>query len=315
LEKKMNNMTTKKTTTGKLCILTGAMLFAMVGTEAVNAQAAEWKAPRRAARKRNPMRSNPSAILAGKTLYLQNCMTCHGDTGKGNGPAAAALNPKPKDLTASHVAKQKDGELYWKIKNGRSPMPSFGSALDRKQIWQVVSYLRNMKNGTPVAVAQPVKDAKASVTNLLDQYFVLQAQLKANGWNAKARSTAGILSRKTSSLGDLVKGDKKQKALWAAKKAELIRGADQLLATKNSDPIAAFEVITRALDALVQTFGHMETETVTLFVCKMGKDKAGSLWLQKGKKALNPFPWSTKMPGCGEQLKSYVPIAKNRTHP
>ena len=305
----------KKTTTGKLCILAGAMLFAIVGTEAVNAQAAEWKAPRRAARKRNPMRSNPSAIAAGRALFLQNCMTCHGKKGKGDGPAAAALNPKPRDLTLPHLAKQKDGELYWKIRNGRSPMPAFGSTLQRKQIWQLVSYVRNIKKGVPAVVAQPVKDVKATVTSLLDQYFVLQAHLRANGWNAKARSTAGALSRKVSSLGDLVKGDKKQKALWAAKKAELIHGAEQLLATKKTDPVAAFQVMTKALDALVQTFGHEETEPVTLFVCKTGKDKAESLWLQKGKKALNPFPWSTKMPGCGDLLKSYVPVAKSRTHP
>ena len=35
----------------------------------------------------------------GQALYLQNCASCHGDLGKGDGPAVAALDPKPRDLT------------------------------------------------------------------------------------------------------------------------------------------------------------------------------------------------------------------------
>lgn len=35
----------------------------------------------------------------GKQLFAQNCASCHGERGKGDGPAAVALNPKPQDLT------------------------------------------------------------------------------------------------------------------------------------------------------------------------------------------------------------------------
>ena len=35
----------------------------------------------------------------GKELYTKNCAGCHGPAGKGDGPAAAALNPKPTDFT------------------------------------------------------------------------------------------------------------------------------------------------------------------------------------------------------------------------
>lgn len=38
-------------------------------------------------------------VQRGQQLFAQNCATCHGTTGKGDGPAAAALNPKPQDLT------------------------------------------------------------------------------------------------------------------------------------------------------------------------------------------------------------------------
>ena len=36
---------------------------------------------------------------AGKAKYDANCIGCHGATGKGDGAAAAALNPKPQDHT------------------------------------------------------------------------------------------------------------------------------------------------------------------------------------------------------------------------
>ncbi len=310
----MNKLMTQKST-GKLWALAVAMMFTMVGTDGLVAQTGDWKAPRRSARKRNPMRKDASAVLAGKAIYNQNCLACHGNTGKGDGPASAALNPKPRDLTSPQVIKQKDGELYWKIQNGRSPMPAFGSSMSRKQIWQVVSYLRRLENGTAPAAPKPVTDARSSVTSLLDQYFDLQSQLKVSGWDAKARGTASKLARTASSMGELAKGDKKQKALWAAQKADVARGANQLLAAKNAEPVAAFEIITKALDSLVRTFGHGETEAVSLFVCKMGKDKAGSTWLQKGKKVMNPFPWGKKMPGCGEELKSYAPPAKIKSRP
>ena len=40
---------------------------------------------------------NPSL---GKSIYEAKCVECHGKEGRGNGPAAAVLNPRPRDLTS-----------------------------------------------------------------------------------------------------------------------------------------------------------------------------------------------------------------------
>jgi len=56
-----------------LCVL------AFAGLGAANAQAAD--------------------AAAGKVIFETNCMSCHGATGKGDGPVGAALDPKPRDLS------------------------------------------------------------------------------------------------------------------------------------------------------------------------------------------------------------------------
>lgn len=57
---------------------------------------------------------NAELIAKGKELFKTNCSSCHGENGLGDGPGAAALNPKPRNFT------QKEG---WK--NGRDLISVF----------------------------------------------------------------------------------------------------------------------------------------------------------------------------------------------
>jgi mono/diheme cytochrome c family protein len=45
------------------------------------------------------MTPNPELMAHGKALFAQNCATCHGPEGKGDGPGGAGLNPKPRNFT------------------------------------------------------------------------------------------------------------------------------------------------------------------------------------------------------------------------
>ena len=41
----------------------------------------------------------PAMIEKGRAIYKANCVACHGENGKGDGPAAGALKPPPRDHT------------------------------------------------------------------------------------------------------------------------------------------------------------------------------------------------------------------------
>lgn len=45
-----------------------------------------------------PPAKTPELLAAGKTSFNTNCSSCHGATGLGDGIAAAALNPKPRNF-------------------------------------------------------------------------------------------------------------------------------------------------------------------------------------------------------------------------
>jgi mono/diheme cytochrome c family protein len=103
-----------------------------------------WVAPARASRKPNPIGSDDASLAAGKSVYVKECLQCHGDKGKGDGPASRDLNPKPHDLSDDAVVKQTDGALFWKLTEGRKPMPSYDKTLSEDQRWQVINYVRTL---------------------------------------------------------------------------------------------------------------------------------------------------------------------------
>ena len=105
----------------------------------------EWKAPASADAVKNPMKGVAAAVVEGKKLYTQYCVVCHGVKGKGDGPAAMALNPKPADHSSEKIQSQTDGAIFWKMTTGRTPMASYATTLTEVQRWQLVCYIRTLK--------------------------------------------------------------------------------------------------------------------------------------------------------------------------
>ena len=102
-----------------------------------------WKAPDRAARKKNPVAATEESLKKGKQIYLKECQDCHGSTGKGDGPAAKDI-PEIPDLALPRIQKQTDGELFYKISVGRKPMPAAEKTLTEEDRWHVINYTRTL---------------------------------------------------------------------------------------------------------------------------------------------------------------------------
>lgn len=103
-----------------------------------------WSAPDAAAKRRNPVPTNAASLEQGRQLFKQNCVACHGPEGRGDGPAATSLKPHPADL-AMMAGHHPDGDLAWKIANGRGPMPPWKGSLSEDQIWFLVTYIKTLR--------------------------------------------------------------------------------------------------------------------------------------------------------------------------
>jgi mono/diheme cytochrome c family protein len=104
---------------------------------------APWVAPAAEKAKKNPLPNDKKTIEQGEKVAKVNCASCHGNKGKGDGPAAVALNPKPADWTSKRVQDEPDGEIFWKITTGRGPMPPWRH-LPENDRWALVRYIRTL---------------------------------------------------------------------------------------------------------------------------------------------------------------------------
>lgn len=122
----------------------GFLLFLSFISLSVFAQKNAWTAPKDADNVKNPLSGNAASLAGGKTLYIANCGPCHGEKGKGDGPAAQGLNPKPADHTSTAVQGQTDGAIFWKMAEGRAPMPGYKKIFSDQQRWGLLNYIRTL---------------------------------------------------------------------------------------------------------------------------------------------------------------------------
>jgi len=85
-------------------------------------------------------------VAQGNLLYQENCITCHGPTGSGDGSASGDLATAPTDLTQqSFMVRKSATSLYQAISIGLSPdMPAFADKLTEDERWALVGYLRTL---------------------------------------------------------------------------------------------------------------------------------------------------------------------------
>lgn len=92
----------------------------------------------------NPISASDESVASGEEVFATNCALCHGETGEGDGPAAAALAVPPADLHEDHVQGLTDGALFYIISHSEpdSPMPAWEDVLSEDERWHVINFLR-----------------------------------------------------------------------------------------------------------------------------------------------------------------------------
>lgn len=108
------------------------------------------KAPRQARARRNPFENDADAVAAGSKLFAQHCAECHGNMAEGGN--------KGPSLREEEVQGAEPGALFWVLTNGvvRRGMPVW-SKLPESQRWQIVSYLKSLRNDT---YAKPIDSSR-----------------------------------------------------------------------------------------------------------------------------------------------------------
>ncbi len=113
---------------------------------------------------KNPLPATSQAIREGKTLFMNYCKPCHGETGEGEGVMGSVPMLKSKapegeaeslaiylsnftgfkpQIDMKFVQNSTDGDIYYTITNGgESIMPSFEDALYPKDRWKIVHYIK-----------------------------------------------------------------------------------------------------------------------------------------------------------------------------
>ncbi|MFQ5879061.1 MAG: CopD family protein [Dehalococcoidia bacterium] len=91
----------------------------------------------------NPIEPTAQSIAIGRTLYLNSCAVCHGETGQGDGPLAETLEVPPADFRI-HIPFHSDQFFFLVMTNGFGRvMPAFGDRLTEEERWHILNFLQS----------------------------------------------------------------------------------------------------------------------------------------------------------------------------
>lgn len=91
----------------------------------------------------NPIESTPESVAIGRSLYTQNCVQCHGENGRGDGPLADELPVEVADFRI-HIPYHQDQFFFTVMTNGLGDiMPGFGDQLSEEERWHLLNFLKS----------------------------------------------------------------------------------------------------------------------------------------------------------------------------
>ncbi len=94
---------------------------------------------------KNPVPMSEESLTRGHLYFQLNCAVCHGDLGKGDGPATR-YGMAPMSLMTDIMKGRPDGYIFGMIRNGRVLMPSY-NRIEEMNRWDIVNYIRALQGG------------------------------------------------------------------------------------------------------------------------------------------------------------------------
>ena len=90
----------------------------------------------------------PADLAEGRAIYTASCASCHGVGGLGDGPAGAALAPKPTAIGSSVQMRGVTPALMYRLRSvgiAGTPMAGYAGSLTAEQRWDVIAYVNSLR--------------------------------------------------------------------------------------------------------------------------------------------------------------------------
>ena len=139
-EKQPSTVSSDKTETSKV---TDA---AKVSTKEVASTSHEWVIPVNYQKMKNPTYATHDNLIIGKALYTKHCKSCHGITGKGDGPKSDEFDSDIGDFSSTEFQSQTEGTIFYKSYVGQHDMPNNEKEIPSpKDMWFIVNHLKSLE--------------------------------------------------------------------------------------------------------------------------------------------------------------------------
>ena len=91
-----------------------------------------------------PVPGDAASLARGQEIYAQLCAVCHGVQGRGDGPLARTMVPRPADFRVHMAEGHTPEQLFDWLTNGvpDTAMPGYANDLSELDRWNVINYLQ-----------------------------------------------------------------------------------------------------------------------------------------------------------------------------
>jgi putative copper resistance protein D len=105
---------------------------------------AAWAGGALAQSSANPVPADAASVARGQELYMQSCAMCHGFQGRGDGPMARTIVPRPSDFRIHMAEGHTPEQLFDWVSNGvpDTAMPGYANEFSVEDRWHMINFLQ-----------------------------------------------------------------------------------------------------------------------------------------------------------------------------